>query len=136
MFNQTFIDHWNHQDITVESVKNKLKDPKYQPELSLVVVSSDGTFAAFCDCQIHSENNELNGRKDGLISILGTRRNFRKRGLGSSILLSALKLLKAEGMETAILYVDADNLSGATQLYESVGFYRVNTQIAYVKEVS
>ncbi|MGD1807935.1 GNAT family N-acetyltransferase [Dapis sp. BLCC M126] len=136
MFNQTFIDHWNHQDITVEEVKNKLKNFKYQPELSLVAVASDGTFAAFCDCQIHSENNELNGRKDGLIYMLGTRRGFRKQGLARGILLSALKLLKAEGIETAMLYVDADNLSGATRLYESVGFERVNTQIAYVKEIS
>ncbi|NEQ76969.1 MAG: GNAT family N-acetyltransferase [Okeania sp. SIO2C9] len=135
MFNQTFIDHWNHQDITVESVKDKLNDPKYQSELSLVAVAPDGTFAAFCDCQIHSENNELNRRKDGLIYMLGTRRGFRKRGLGSAILLSALKLLKGKGMETAMLYVDADNLSGATRLYESVGFQRVNTQIAYIKEV-
>ena len=135
MFNQTFIYHWNHQDITVEFVKNKLNNSKYQPELSLVAVSPDGTFAAFCDCQIHPENNELNGRKDGLIYMLGTRRGFRKRGLGRGILLSALKLLKVEGMETAMLYVDADNLSGATRLYESVGFRRVNTQIAYIKAV-
>ncbi len=135
MFNQTFIDHWNHQDITVESVKNKLNDPKYQPELSLVAVAPDGTFAACCDCQIHSQNNKLNGRKDGLVKTLGTQRGFRRRGLGRGILLSSLKLLKAQGMETAILYVDADNLSGATRLYESVGFHRVNTQIAYMKEV-
>lgn len=135
MFNQTFIDHWNHQDITVESVKDKLNDPKYQSELSLVAVAPDGTFAAFCDCQIHPENNELNKRKDGLVTLLGTRRGFRKRGLGRSILLSALKLLKTEGMETAMLYVDADNLSGATRLYQSVGFRRVNTQIAYIKAV-
>lgn len=136
MFNQTFIDHWNHQDITVESVKNKLNDPKYQSELSLVAVAPDGTFAAFCDCQIHSENNQLNKRKDGLVNPLGTRRGFRKQGLGRGILLSALKLLKAEGMETAMLYVDADNLSGATRLYESVGFKKINTQIAYTREVS
>ncbi|WP_094674670.1 GNAT family N-acetyltransferase [Hydrocoleum sp. CS-953] len=136
MFNQTFIDHWNHQDITVEFVKNKLNNSKYQPELSLVAVAPDGTFAALCDCQIHSENNELKGRKDGIINMLGTRRGFRKQGLGRGILLSGLKLLKVEGMETAMLYVDADNLSGATRLYESVGFERVNTQIAYVKEVS
>ncbi|NEP90390.1 MAG: GNAT family N-acetyltransferase [Okeania sp. SIO2C2] len=135
MFNQTFIDHWNHQDITVESVKDKLNDPKYQSELSLVAVAPDGTFAALCDCQIHPENNELKGRKDGYINTLGTRRGFRKRGLGRGILLSALKLLKAEGMETAMLYVDADNLLGATRLYESVGFKRVNTQIAYIKAV-
>ncbi|WP_426560454.1 GNAT family N-acetyltransferase [Dapis sp. BLCC M172] len=136
MFNQTFIDHWNHQDITVEFVKNKLNNSKYQPELSLVAVAPDGTFAAFCDCQIHPENNELKGRKDGIIYMLGTRRGFRKQGLGRGILLSGLKLLKIKGMETAILYVDADNLSGATRLYESVCFKRVNTQIAYVKEVS
>jgi len=135
MFNQTFIDHWNHQDITVEFVKNKFNNSKYQPELSLVTVAPNGTFAALCDCQIHPENNELKGRKDGYINTLGTRRGFRKTGLGRGILLSGLKLLKARGMETAMLYVDADNLLGATRLYESVGFRRVNTQIAYQKEI-
>ncbi|NET27987.1 hypothetical protein [Okeania sp. SIO1I7] len=45
-------------------------------------------YAAFCDCQIHPENNELNKRKDGLVSLLGTRRGFRKQGLGRGIFLS------------------------------------------------
>lgn len=99
------------------------------------MVAPDGTFAAFCDSQIHQENNDLSGRKYGLINPLGTLPSFRRMGLGRNILLSALQLLKVQGMETAMLYVDADNLSGATRLYESVGFQKINTQIAYTKEV-
>jgi len=46
-----------------------------------------------------------------------------------------MQKLKVEGMETAMLYVDAENPSGARRLYESVGFQTTHTQIAYIKDV-
>lgn len=128
-FNQTFIDHWNHFELTLEAFKHKLDDPTYRSDLSLVAIAPDDTMAAVCDCYVIEKDGP--GSKQGWISILGTRQSFRKRGLGGSILLTALQNFKAEGLDTVILYVDAENLSGATRLYESVGFRRVNTQIAY-----
>ena len=135
MFNQTFIDHWNHHDMTLEQYQFYLNNPDFRPELHLVAVAPDGTFAAFCYCHIHQDNNFRNGSKNGWIHILGTRRGFRKRGLGRAILLSGLHRLKAAGMETAKLGVDADNPSGALGFYESVGFSTQRTIIVYVKEI-
>ncbi|WP_371357296.1 GNAT family N-acetyltransferase [Hydrocoleum sp. CS-953] len=66
--------------------------------------------------------------------ILGTRRGFRKRGLGKAMLLSGMQRLRDVGMDKALLGVDAENPSGATRLYESVGFRKVHTNIFYVKE--
>ena len=43
MFNQTFIDHWNHHPLTVETRKHWLTDPNYKPELDLVAIAPDGT---------------------------------------------------------------------------------------------
>lgn len=135
MFNQTFIDHWNHHDINVERLQHWWNEPTYNPELDLVAIAPDGTFAAFCFCNIFFEENKRNERKDGWIGALGTRRGFRKLGLGRAMLLSGMQRLKALGMDTAKLGVDADNPSGATKLYESVGFQTLYTKIVYVKDL-
>ncbi len=81
MFNQSFIDHWNHHDLTVESYRHWRSDPDYRPELDLIAVATDGTFAAFCYCHINPEDNKRKGRNEGWIGVLSTKRGFRKRGL-------------------------------------------------------
>lgn len=133
-FNETFVEHWNHWDITVEAFLHKQGDPSYRSDLSLVAIAPDGTMAALCDCSILE--NDGPSSKQGWITVLGTRAAFRKQGLGRGILQAALGNFKAEGLDSVILYVDAENLSGATRLYESVGFRRINTQIAYMKALS
>ncbi len=135
LFNQSFIDHWNHHELTVESYKHWLTEPDYKPELDLVAVAADGTFAAFCHCHISLEDNKRSGRNEGWISTLGTRRGFRRMGLGRAMLLAGMQQLKAKGVDTARLGVDSENPSGAGRLYESVGFGKVYTQIIFVKDM-
>lgn len=135
MFNQSFIDHWNHHDLTVETVRYWMSDPNYQPELDLIAISGDRKFAAFCDCQIKPQENASSGSKEGWIELLGTRRDFRKMGLGKAMLLAGLHRLKAAGANTAKLSVDADSLTGATKLYKSVGFRPMETWIEWAKAV-
>jgi mycothiol synthase len=135
MRNQSFIDHWNYHPSTVEEHVHWLSDPNYQPELDLIAVAPDGTFAGFCVCYILLEENERNERKDGWIGSLGTRRGFRRRGLGRAMLLAGMQRLKAVGMETAKLGVDAQNPNEASKLYESVGFSKLYTNVVYVKNL-
>jgi mycothiol synthase len=135
LHNQSFIDHWNHHLLTLEDFKHWLMDPDYRPELDLVAVSVDGTFASHCFCYIHAEDNARTGRLEGWIGILGTRRGFRRLGLARAMLLHGLQRLKAAGMETAKIGVDAENPMGARQLYESVGFRKVHTRLMYVKDL-
>ena len=63
MFNQSFIDHWNHHDLTAETVRYWMQDANYQPELDLIAVSGDRKFAAFCDCQLKPQKNAPSGQK-------------------------------------------------------------------------
>jgi mycothiol synthase len=135
MFNQSFIDHWNHHDLTVDKFKHKLAKPDYRNDLDLIAVAGDGTFVAFCYCHISQEENDRTGRNEGWIAYLGTRRGFRKIGLGRAMLLAGLHRLKAAGVATAILGVDAENSSGALRLYESAGFHNIRDSISYVKDV-
>ena len=135
MRNQTFIDHWNYHVWTVERYRYFLTDPHYKPELDLIAVAPDGTFAALCFCHINPAQNDQIGRKDGWINTLGTRRGFRRIGLGRAMLLTGLNQLKIAGMEMAKIGVDANNPNGALQLYESVGFRKIHTNISYFKYV-
>lgn len=134
LFNLSFIDHWDHHDLTVEQRLHWLTESDYRPQDDLIAVAADGTFAAFCKCLISREQNQRTGRKEGWISLLGTRRGYRKLGLGRAILLAGLQRLKSEGLDTAILGVDADSPTGATRLYEAVGFRTTRTFIAFIKD--
>ncbi|MDY6940162.1 MAG: GNAT family N-acetyltransferase [Cyanobacteriota bacterium] len=135
MFNQSFIDHWDFSPLTVEELEYFSGKPTYRPELDLVAISPDGTFAAFCFAEIDPEENQRYDRNEGVIEVLGTRRGFRQRGLGRAMLLSGLQGLREAGVETAKLGVDSQNPSGALRLYESVGFDRVETWMTYAKVV-
>ncbi|NET42603.1 GNAT family N-acetyltransferase [Okeania sp. SIO2B3] len=135
MYNQTFIDHWNFHELTVEKLEHKMSYPKYRQDLDLVALTADGTFAAFCLCFIHPEDNQRKGTREGRIADLGTRRGFRERGLGKAMLLSGMERLQTVGMDKAILGVDAENPSGANRLYESVGFRKIHAKIIYGKEL-
>ncbi|MEB3359670.1 MAG: GNAT family N-acetyltransferase [Synechococcales bacterium] len=135
MFNQSFIDHWNHHPLTVEEYLHDLTDPDYRPELDLVAIAPDGTLAAFCYSSIDSAFNQQKGRREGWIAVLGTRRGFRRQGLGRAMLLSGLHRLKAAGMDTAKLGVDTQNPNCARSLYESVGFQLLYTNLAFAKSL-
>ncbi len=135
LFNESFLEHWNHQDLTVATARDWFNNPSYLPELNLMAVAPDGTFAAFCVGYINGQENARHGRKEGWIKLLGTRRNFRKLGLGKAMLIAVIKQFKAMDIEQVKLGVDAQNLTSAMRLYESVGFHPVNTWLSYFKEI-
>ncbi|MBF2046371.1 MAG: GNAT family N-acetyltransferase [Elainella sp. C42_A2020_010] len=136
MYNQTFIDHWNFHPQTVAEHSYWLSTPVYCPELDLIAVAPDGTFAAFCHGHIDAEENQQKDRREGWINSLGTRRGFRRMGLARAILLAGLQRLKAAGMDTAKLGVDTQNPNSAQTLYESVGFQTRYASLSYSKTIS
>lgn len=136
MHNQTFIDHWNFHPLTVEQANHYLTDPEYRPELDLVAIAPDGTYAAFCYSHIYEEENRAFQRQTGWINILGTRRGYRRLGLGRAMLLMGLQRLQAASMTTALLGVDSQNPNQAYQLYDAVGFQKRFASSGYVKPLS
>ncbi len=133
MFNESFIDHWNFHPMPIEDFYHELTDPNYRSDLDVIAIAPDGSFAAFCYGCIYPEENRRSGRNDGWIEVLGSRRGFRKIGLGRTMLRVGLQRLQAAGAETARLNVDAESPTGATRLYESEGFHPVETRVSYVK---
>lgn len=132
-YNDSFIDHWNHHPATVEEHSHWLTALDYRAEMDLVAIAPDGQFAAFCFCNIDLENNRQRHCQEGWVSILGTRRGFRRMGLGRAMLLAGLQKLQAEGMKTALLGVDTENANQAQSLYESAGFQKLHAHLSYAK---
>lgn len=71
----------------------------------------------------------------GYIGSLGVVRSWRGKGLARALLTRAFAAYQARGMRAVALDVDADSLTGATRLYESVGMMPVRSETAYLIEL-
>lgn len=111
-----------------------MRDPAYIPDLDLVAVAADGTLAALCVCSIDHEESERIGHTVGWTDPIGTRPQFRRRGLARDLILEGFRRLKAHGVATAILATGSDNVA-ARSVYESVGYRMDHTVLSYAKEV-
>lgn len=135
LYNNSFIDAWGFHPLTVDNLKSRYDNKGYKRELDLAIVGADGTFVSWFLANFSPERNERNRRKEGWIEFLGTRRGFRKMGLGRAILLSGLHQLKKAGLETARMCVDTKNPSNALNLYESVGFSKLSIIIICSQDI-
>jgi len=61
------------------------------------------------------------------------RRPWRRRGLARALIARSFGVIKELGMTEAALGVDAENISGALQLYKSMGFQVVKRYTTYRK---
>jgi len=114
--------------VTLEAYQRMRRVHGYTPELDLVVVAPDGTFASYCICWLDPVN------KSGEFEPVGTRPVFRRRGLSRSVIHEGLRRLKAHGAQTAIVYTYGAN-QASTKLYESAGFRAIHKDYDYRKRL-
>ena len=122
------------QNMTVETRRAIMQNPDYIPELDLLLEAPGGALAAFCYCTIPREANELSGRNEGEIAIIGTSPAYQKRGLGRAMLLAGLHRLKDFGVETATLGTSSEN-DGAHSIYFAAGFRVSYRSLWYAKNI-
>ena len=116
--------------MTKEWRQRTLKHPAYIPALDLVAVAPDGRLAAFC---IGWLNKNSSAETRGQIEPMGVRKEFRKLGLGRSILTEGLHRLQQHGAK--LIYVETDNYRDeAFLLYESVGYQVIEDVLVYRKD--
>lgn len=130
LYNQSFIDHYHHHHMSVAAVEHENKNPDYRPDLDLVVIGNNDTWAALCYTHINP-GETAKGEQIGWIGLLGTRRGYRNRGIGTATLLTGMHLLQKESCPRIRLHVDGGSLTGATRLYEAVGFRSIETALHY-----
>ena len=123
---EAFADHWEHVPQTFEDWwERKRAAPDYEPSLWFLVRDGDEVAAAV--------RNDPNRHGGGLVGALGVRRAWRGLGLGKALLRQSFREFHARGMTRATLGVDAENPTGATRLYESVGMRVLSENVVYEK---
>lgn len=120
--NDSFRDHWGSQPSPRELWDQAMGRSNKRPDLSFLALAPDGEVAAFVMTEVNVGDFETTGFSHAYINLVGTRRAHRGRGLAKALLVHTLEACRADGLGGAVLDVDSESPTGATALYEQVGF--------------
>ncbi|MCJ7583249.1 MAG: GNAT family N-acetyltransferase [Anaerolineales bacterium] len=130
--NEAFRDHWSYRQESREEFEGWMNSPTYNPKLWKVAWDGDQVAGMVLNFLNPVENEEYK-RKRGYTEGICVRRTWRKRGLARSLIVQSMKMFKEMGMTETAHGVDAQNLSGALRLYQSVGYRQVKLRTIFRK---
>jgi mycothiol synthase len=127
---EAFRDHWgNAGDMPYDSWSHLLLgDPNFDPSWWLVAWDGDEV-AGVCLGTIRDDE----GANLAWVRVLAVRRPWRKRGLGTALLLHIFNKFQVCGFAQAGLNVDATNTTNAVALYERAGMHVHRRRTLYRK---
>lgn len=128
--NAAFADHWGSQPATREGWESTVTLPSFRPELCRVALVGDDV-VGFVMTDINEDDWERQGVRSAYISLVGTVREWRGRGLASALLADVLRAHRAADLELAVLDVDTENPTGALGVYTRLGFAPTARDVAY-----
>ncbi len=117
--NRAFAAHHEQSGWTAEMVSAREQEPWFDPD-GFRLHELDGRLAGFCWTKAHPADTP--DEQLGEIYVIAVDPDFTGRGLGKQLTLAGLEYLSAADITTAMLYVDADNVS-AVAMYERLGFH-------------
>jgi len=130
---EAFRDHWGEQEWTDGDWTRFDADPdNADPRLWRIGWDGDEVAGAVVTT-VPVEENELYERARVYVAQVSVRRPWRRRGLARALLAGSLVGAREAGFTSASLGVDTDSPTGATALYESLGFAPEKTFTAYRK---
>ena len=111
---EIFRDHWGNTPMAFDAwVTLRTERARFDRSVWFVAHAGSGELAGVSLCTNYPDT--------GWVETLGVRRVYRGRGLGKALLQHSFGELHHRGQRRIGLGVDADSLTGATKLYESVG---------------
>lgn len=129
MMEEAFRDHWGHLPSTFENWAHwELNPESFDPTLWFLAFDGDklagGSLCRY-DKDLHI----------GWVNQLAVLRPWRRKGLGIALLLHSFAEFYRRGIVNVGLGVDAQNLTGATRLYERAGMHVALQHDTYEKEL-
>lgn len=112
--------------ITVESYRRMRAVEGYMPDLDIVAVAPDDTFASYCICWYDPAS------RTGLFEPVGTHPAWRGRGLGTAVVREGMRRLREHGTHRTFVHTNGTN-AAAIRLYASAGFRIVSHTHPYRK---
>jgi mycothiol synthase len=120
--NEIYKEHFNFRPDTLEETHYFLfSNPCFKERETFFAVLDDDRIG-YATVGIDEKYSLEKKVRAGRISSVGVLKLYRRRGVGTRLMLHGLKTLEAKGMVRAILHVDDYNPTKASTLYEKVGF--------------
>lgn len=123
-----FAHHPEQGALTQRDLDDRKAEPWFDPK-GFFLAERDGELIGFHWTKVHSEG----ATRIGEVYVVGIRPEAQGGGLGKALTAIGLRHLAAEGLPTAMLYVDADN-PAALAVYERMGFTTHEVDLMYRTE--
>ncbi|MFC9618835.1 GNAT family N-acetyltransferase [Streptomyces sp. NPDC056930] len=135
--NDAFRDHWGSQPVTAAERAAGDRLEAFRPDLSVLAVTPDThdgeRVVGFVYVDVAQDEWPLRGGPFGYITAVGVRRDARGQGLARAMLSHVLRALRADGLDRALLDIDAESPTGALGLYQSLAFNVTDRAVSLVK---
>ena len=129
-------DGWEMSEVSEERFLRWSEQKEFQPEKWQIAWDLEtGEVAGAVQPFINEEENKAFDRLRGYSEYIHVSSNWRGKGVAKSLIASSFEVLKDLGMEEACLGVDAENPTGALNLYKAMGFEADKTFFTFRKEL-
>jgi mycothiol synthase len=135
--NRAFANHpeqgnWSARDLDV-----RIKEEWFDPQ-GFLIAESNQQMTGFCWTKIHGGHTHKHSHSEpehdhdpiGEIYIMGVDPAMAGKGIGKAVTVAGLRHMRYQGIFSAMLYVDADNVA-AIKLYQSLGFTEWGRDVLY-----
>jgi mycothiol synthase len=117
---EAFKDHFGHVDrpfeLGLRRFRHRMNSETFDPSLWwLAFEGAEVIGANLCDPSVEDDE------RIGYVGSLSVRKPWRGQGVAKAFLVLAFQEFHRRAKTAATLHVDAENLTGATRLYEAVG---------------
>jgi mycothiol synthase len=123
-----FAHHPEQGTLTQRDLDDRKAEPWFDPK-GFFLAERGGELIGFHWTKVHSDGD----KRIGEVYVVGIRPEAQGSGLGKALTAIGLRHLAAEGLPTAMLYVDADN-PAALAVYERMGFTTHEVDLMYRTE--
>lgn len=121
-----FAHHPEQGSLTQRDLEDRMAQPWFDPA-GFFLAFLGGQLVGFHWTKVHATD------RLGEVYVLGVRPGVQGGGLGKALTTIGLRHLAAQGLPTAMLYVDGDN-KAAVSVYERLGFTTYETDLMYRTE--
>jgi len=116
IYNAAFGDYDDIRSMTFEEMEKMKKSPSFSSE-GMLIAEWNGETAGMVSAYVDRFREE----KKGFVQNLGVLPKFRRRGIATKLLETALESLRKRGMEVAEIWAQTDR-EGCMHLFEKFGF--------------
>ncbi|MEO6083835.1 MAG: GNAT family N-acetyltransferase [Umezawaea sp.] len=121
--NESYQDYWGAAPMPADSWQNKITNQSFQPEASFLLREvATGAPAGMLVTKAWEADTATTGVRDAHFMVIGTRLDYRNRGVASALIGHALRAAADQGYDRASLNADSANPVGGFGIFEKTGF--------------